>query len=45
MDPDICEELHDRLAPCSEQEFIDDYAEEHARVFNEKFAPYYGLAW
>lgn len=26
MDPDICEKLHEKLSPCSEQEFIDAYA-------------------
>ena len=45
MDDELREELHMELAPCSEQEFFDAYAEAHMKKFNEEFAPYYNLAW
>lgn len=46
MDKDICEQLHDQMAPCTEQEFFDAYAKAHAEKFDgEEFAPYYNLAW
>ena len=37
MDDDIREELHQELAPCSEQEFFDAYCERHREVFGEDF--------
>ncbi len=46
MDDDIREQLHDQMAPCTEQEFFDAYAKAHAEKFDgEEFAPYYNLAW
>lgn len=46
MDDEICERLHDQMAPCTEQEFFDAYAKAHAEKFGgEEFAPYYNLAW
>lgn len=37
MDDDIREEVHGRLAPCSEQEFADAYAEAHRAKYGESF--------
>ena len=34
MDDDIREELHAELAPCTEQEFLDAYVEQHAEKFD-----------
>lgn len=34
MDHEICERLHDLIAPCSAQEFTDAYVVEHARKFD-----------
>ena len=46
MDDDIREQLHDQMAPCTEQEFFDAYAKAHAEKFDgEELAPYYNLAW
>ena len=46
MDRDICDDLHNELAPCTDQEFFDAYAQAHAEKFGgEEFAPYYGGAW
>lgn len=46
MDDELREELHQELAPCTEQEFFDSYAKAHAEKFcGEGFAPYYNLAW
>ena len=46
MDDELREELHQELAPCTAQEFFDDYAKAHAEKFDgEEFAPYYNLAW
>ena len=46
MDGEIREQLHDQLAPCTDQEFFDAYAKAHAEKFNgEEFAPYYNHAW
>lgn len=42
MDADIREALHSELAPCSNQEFIEVYAERHATKYGEDFAPYFG---
>lgn len=37
MDDDIREELHDELAPCTDQEFFDAYAKAHAEKFGEEW--------
>lgn len=37
MDDEIREELHNKLAPCTDQEFMDAYAEAHEAKFNERF--------
>jgi hypothetical protein len=33
MDDDIREALHSKMAPCTDQEFIDAYVEAHAAKF------------
>lgn len=33
MDDEIREELHSKLAPCTDQEFMDAYVEAHAAKF------------
>lgn len=45
MDADICEELHQKFAPCTNQKFYDEYCKMHREKFNEDFAPDIGLAW
>ena len=37
MDDDLREQLNTELAPCSDQEFVDAYAEAHEEKFNEVF--------
>lgn len=37
MDDEIREELHQELAPCTHQEFIDAYAKRHRERFGEEF--------
>ena len=37
MDDDLREELHNKLAPCTDQEFMDAYIEAHEAKFNERF--------
>lgn len=37
MDRDIAEELHSKLAPCSNQEFFDAYCKAHEKKFGETF--------
>lgn len=37
MDDGIREALHSELAPCTEQEFMDAYAERHKEEFGETF--------
>ena len=37
MDDEIREKLHNELAPCTDQEFMDAYAEAHEAKFNEHF--------
>lgn len=37
MDDDIREELHMRLAPCTDQEFFTAYAEAHEERFGEEW--------
>ena len=34
MDSDLCEELCDKMCPCSNQEFIDAYIKAHADKFD-----------
>lgn len=35
MDADICEYLHNRLAPCTDQEFFTAYEKEHFKKYGE----------
>ena len=37
MDDEIREELHNELAPCTDQEFMDTYVEAHEAKYNERF--------
>lgn len=37
MDDDLREEVHSDLAPCTEQEFMDEYARRHAERFGSEF--------
>ena len=37
MDDEIREELHNKLAPCTDQEFMDAYVEAHEAKYNERF--------
>ena len=37
MDDEIRENLHNELAPRTDQEFMDAYAEAHEAKFNERF--------
>lgn len=37
MDDDICNELSETLAPCSEQQFFDAYCVAHEKKFGEEF--------
>lgn len=37
MDDELRERLHDELAPCSNQEFLDAYIKAHAERFDEDF--------
>ena len=37
MDVEIREALHNELAPCTEQEFMDAYVEAHEAKYNERF--------
>lgn len=37
MEDELREELHNKLAPCSDQDFIDAYAEAHQAKFGEQF--------
>lgn len=37
MDRDIAEELHLKLAPCTNQEFFDAYCKAHEKKFDETF--------
>lgn len=39
MDGDIREKVHADLAPCTEQEFFDEYAQRHEEVFGDEFEP------
>lgn len=37
MDDELCEALHNKLAPCTEQEFFDAYVKAHEQKFGEVF--------
>ena len=37
MDDDLREELHGRMAPCTEQEFFDAYTRAHEEKFDEEW--------
>ena len=37
MDDDLREEIHMSLAPCTEQEFFDEYAKRHLERFGEEW--------
>ena len=45
MDDDIREDTHRDLAPCTPQEFIEEYAKRHKAKYGEDFAPWVGGAW
>ena len=45
MDDELREQVHEEMAPCTEQEFVERYAELHEERFGEGFAPYTGEAW
>ena len=44
-DRELCEELNNKLAPCTNQEFFDAYATAHLKKYGEDFPPYVGGAW
>lgn len=37
MDDEIREELHNKLAPCTEEEFLEAYIEAHFKKYGEEF--------
>ncbi|MDF2649395.1 MAG: hypothetical protein K0Q73_5200 [Paenibacillus sp.] len=37
MDEEIREELHSKLAPCSEQEFAEAYMDAHREKYDEEY--------
>lgn len=37
MDDDIREELHAKLAPCTEEEFLEAYKKAHFQKYGEEF--------
>lgn len=37
MDDDIREELHREIAPCTDEEFLNEYAERHFEKYGEEF--------
>lgn len=37
MDAEICEEIHEEIAPCTEQEFVDEYLKRHKAKYGENF--------
>jgi len=39
MDDDLREVIHNDLAPCSNQEFYDEYCKRHLEKFDEEFEP------
>ncbi len=38
MDDEIREELHAKMAPCTDEEFLKVYMEEHEKKYGEEFA-------
>ena len=36
MEEEIREEIHNKLSPCTDQEFFDAYVEKHANVYGEE---------
>lgn len=45
MDDEIREELHNEIAPCTNQKFLSEYAKLHEQKYGEGFAPYVGGNW
>lgn len=45
MDDELREQVSAEMAPCTDQDFIDRYADLHEKKFGEGFAPYTGEAW
>lgn len=39
MDDDLREELHRKLAPCTDQEFFDAYADSHLETYGTEWYP------
>ena len=37
MDEETCEEIHEDIAPCTDQEFIDEYVKRHEKKYGETF--------
>ena len=37
MDAEICEAIHEDIAPCTEQEFVDEYVKRHEAIYGETF--------
>ena len=37
MDDDLREEIHNEFAPCTNQEFLDEYSKRHETKFGEPF--------
>jgi len=37
MDDEIREEIHQKLTPCTKQEFVDAYVQRHREKFGEEF--------
>lgn len=37
MDDDLREEIHNEIAPCTDQEFLDEYVKRHETKFGEPF--------
>ena len=37
MDDEIREEIHAELAPCTEEEFLEEYIKRHEEKYNEPF--------
>ena len=37
MDDDLREELHAKLAPCTEEEFLEAYKKAHKQKYSEEF--------
>lgn len=45
MDDELREEINAELAPCTNQEFIEEYARRHKEKYGEDFAPWVGGSW